>query len=192
MGKGYSLQVTQLLRDWSRGDQEALESLIPLVHNELHRLAHRFLRHERIDHTLQTTALVNEAYLRLIESDKVNWQSRAHFFAIMANLMRRILIDFARARDYRKREGKLIRQELLEECAMTLQPDVDFLLLDESLRRLAGFAPREARVVELRFFGGLSAKEIAEVLKVTSRTVRRDWTAAKAWLEREMKQAEEG
>ncbi len=184
-----SQQVTQLLRDWCRGDQSAFERLMPLVHDELHRLAHRYMQRERTGHTLQTTALVNEAYLRLIDADNVEWHNRAHFYAISANLMRRILIDFARTRGYQKRGGNLIRLELDEKLAPTPQRDVDLLALDDALNRLADFAPREARVVELRFFGGLSEEEIAEVLSVTSRTVRRDWTSARAWLEREMKRA---
>src|SRR5262245_28296745 len=149
-------EVTQLLLAWSQGDQSALEQLIPLVHAELHRLAHRCMDRERAGHTLQTTALVNEAYLRLIDSSQVRWQNRAHFFAVSAQLMRRILVDFARSRHNLKRGGAAQRVSLDEALLLSQEPDPDLILLDEALNALAALDPRQARAVELRFFGGLS------------------------------------
>ena len=174
--------VTQLLADWSRGDQTALDRLVPLVTAELHRLAHRYMQHEPDEHTLQTTALVNEAYLRLVDASRVAWQDRAHFFAVSANLMRRILVDFARARHSRKRGGGLVRVTLDEAQTPAPQPAPDVIALDEALERLAAFDPRAARIVELRFFGGLTVEEAAEVIGVSPRTVKREWAAAKVWL----------
>lgn len=179
-------EVTQLLLAWSQGDQAALDQLIPLVHAELHRLAHRCMDRERAGHTLQTTALVNEAYLRLIDSSQVRWQNRAHFFAVAAQLMRRILVDFARARHNLKRGGAAQRVSLDEALLLPQESDPDLIALDEALNALAALDPRQARAVELRFFGGLSVEETAEVLQVSPETVARDWRVAKAWLLREL------
>jgi RNA polymerase sigma factor (TIGR02999 family) len=179
-------EATQLLLAWSQGDQSALDRLIPLVHAELHRLAHGYMGRERAGHTLQTTALVNEAYLRLIDSSQVRWQNRAHFFALMARLMRRILVDFARSRHNLKRGGTLQRVSLNEDLLAPQEPDPDLIELDEALNALAAIDARQARVVELRFFGGLSVDETAEVLQVSDETVHRDWRVAKAWLLREL------
>ena len=179
-------EITQLLLAWSNGEQAALERLIPLVHDELHRLARRCMRRERPGHTLQTTALVNEAYLRLIDSSRVHWQNRAHFFAVSAGLMRRILVDFARSRHNLKRGGK-VRLLLLDEALVVSQErSRDLVALDDALSTLAKLDLRQSQVVELRFFGGLSIDETAEVLKVSAGTVRRDWSLAKAWLYREL------
>ena len=177
-------QVTELLRSWARGDQSALDRLVPLVHDELHRLAHRCMRQEQAGHTLQTTALVDEAYLRLVDADNVRWEDRRHFFAIAATIMRRILVDFARARRARKREAILLKAPVdLERLQVAApQPDADIVALDDALQSLAVFDARGARVVELRYFGGLSIEETAEVLGVSPRTVKRDWAAARAWL----------
>ena len=178
--------VTQLLLDWSHGDQAALDKLMPLVYEELHRLAQRYMRRESPGHTLQTTALVNEAYLRLIDQRQVRWQNRAHFFAIAAQLMRRILLDRARRRRYIKRGGGA-RQVSLDEAADVFQErSADLVALDEALSRLADLDPRKGRVVELRFFGGLSVEETAEALNVSPETVMRDWRLAKVWLLREL------
>lgn len=177
-------QVTELLRSWARGDQSALDRLVPLVHDELHRLAHRCMRQEQAGHTLQTTALVDEAYLRLVDADNVRWEDRRHFFAIAATVMRRILVDFARARRAKKREAILLKAPVdLERLQVAApQPDADIVALDDALQSLAVFDARAARVVELRYFGGLSIEETAEVLGVSPRTVKRDWAAARAWL----------
>ena len=179
-------EVSLLLQAWRGGDQEALDRLIPLVHRELHRLAHIFMTRERVDHTLQTTALVNEAYLRLVDANTVDWQGRAHFFAIAANLMRRILVDFARSRGYRKRGGD--RKEVSLDEALLVSPDADpdLVKIDDALQALAEFDPRKAKVVELRFFGGLDLDETAEVLKVSRDTVKRDWRLARVWMYSEM------
>jgi RNA polymerase sigma-70 factor, ECF subfamily len=179
-------EVSLLLQAWRGGNQEALDRLIPLVHQELHRLAHIYMTRERVDHTLQTTALVNEAYLRLVDADKVAWQDRAHFFAIAANLMRRILVDFARSRAYRKRGGD--RKEVSLEEALLVSPDADpdLVKIDDALKALAAFDPRKAKVVELRFFGGLDLDETAAVLKVSRDTVKRDWRLARVWMYSEM------
>ena len=179
-------EVTQLLLAWSQGDQAALDQLIPLVHAELHRLAHRCMDRERAGHTLQTTALVNEAYLRLIDSSQVRWQNRAHFFAVAAQLMRRILVDFARSRHNLKRGGAAQRVSLDEALLLPQESDPDLIALDEALDALAALDPRQARAVELRFFGGLSVEQTAEVLQVSPETVARDWRVAKAWLLREL------
>jgi RNA polymerase sigma-70 factor (ECF subfamily) len=179
-------QVTQLLIDWSRGDQAALDSLMPLVYEELRRIAHRYMRKERAGHTLQTTALINEAYLRLIEQQRVQWQSRAHFFAIAAQLMRRILVDYARNHGRAKRGGDALRVSLNEAAVASEERAAELIALDDALQRLADFDQRKSQVVELRFFGGLSIEETAEVLNVTPMTVVRDWKTAKAWLHREI------
>ncbi len=191
MAEHPSQEVTQLLRDWCHGDNAALDRLIPLVHDELHRLAHRYMRRERAGHTLQTTALLNEAYMRLTEVNQIEWKDRTHFFAISANLMRRILVDFARSRGYQKRGGNVIKLEFDDARVPSPKRGSDLLVLDEALSRLAEFGPREAKVVELRFFGGLSEEETAEVLGVSARTVKRDWAMAKSWLAREMRQGEQ-
>lgn len=183
----YSQQeITQLLVAWSGGDESALTVLAPLVYAELHRLAHRHMRGERAGHTLQTTALVNEAYVRLIDWKNVRWQNRAHFFAVSAQLMRRILVDFARARNYEKRGGGVRLGELDEAALVADDRSTNLVALDEALKALAELDERQSRVVELRFFGGLTNDEVAEVLKVSEATVRRDWSLARAWLHREL------
>ncbi|HZS09484.1 MAG TPA: sigma-70 family RNA polymerase sigma factor [Blastocatellia bacterium] len=179
-------EVTALLLAWNQGDDSALEKLIPLVYDELRRLAHRYMGGERQDHTLQTTALVNEAYLRLIDSSRVRWQNRAHFFAVSAQLMRRILVDFARSRNYRKRGGEAVQVSLDEAAVISSEPGADLVALDDALKALAAFDARKSRVVELRFFGGLSVAESAEVMGVSEDTVTRDWNLAKVWLLREL------
>ncbi len=180
-------QVTRLLVDWRNGDQGALEQLIPLVHEELRRVARRHMAHERAGHTLQATALVNEAYVRLIDIRQVNWQDRAHFFAMSSRLMRRILVDFARSKGYQKRGGGAQKVSLDEALIVSQEPGADLVALDDALTALAGFDARKAQVVEMRFFGGLSVEETAEALKVSVDTVMRDWKLAKAWLLRELK-----
>jgi RNA polymerase sigma factor (TIGR02999 family) len=181
--------VTRLLHAWSQGKDAALEELLPLVHQELRRLARRYMFGERPGHTLQATALVNEAYLKLVDSRHVNWQDRAHFFAISAQLMRRILVDYARARGYQKRGGGVPKVTLDEALMGPQEKGHDLVALDDALKVLAGVDPRKSKVVELRFFGGLSVEETAEVLKVSPDTVHRDWRLAKAWLAREMGKA---
>ena len=178
--------VTGLLRAWSSGDESALERLVPLVYDELRRLARRYMAGERSGHTLQTTALVNEAYLRLVDARSVRWQNRTHFFAISAQLMRRILVDYARSRQTHKRGGDTIHVDLDEASTVASDRAPDLVALDDALKELASFDERKARVVELRFFGGLSVEETAEVLKVSADTVLRDWRLAKAWLLREI------
>jgi len=178
--------VTQLLQAWSRGDNSALEKLTPLVYKELHRLAHRYMSFENPGHTLQTTALVNEAYVRLV-SNRASWQNRAHFFAISAQLMRQILVDFARSRHQWKRGGKIQRVSLDEATVSSEEAGVELVALDDALKALAEVDPRKSQVVELRFFGGLSVEETAEVLMVSTDTVLRDWRLAKLWLLREMR-----
>ena len=163
-----------------------MDRLIPLIHDELHRLAHRYMLRERVGHTLQTTALVNEAYVRLVDADRIPWQNRAHFFAISANLMRRILVDFARSRGYQKRGGNVVKVELDEARVPSPGRGAEVTMVDDALNALAAFDERGARIVELRFFGGLSEEETAEVLGISIRTVKRDWAVAKAWLLREM------
>ena len=178
--------VTKLLLAWGAGEDAALEKLIPLVYRELRRLARHYMRGERTGHTLQATALVNEAYLRLIDSRKVRWHNRAHFFAISAQLMRRILVDFARSRGYQKRGGGAIHVTFEEASLASEEPRVDLLALDEAVNALAHVDPRKSQVVELRFFGDLSVEETAEVLRVSQETVLRDWKFAKAWLHEEL------
>jgi RNA polymerase sigma factor (TIGR02999 family) len=179
--------ITQLLIAWSNGDQAAFDQLIPHVYQELRRQAEFYLRQERPGHLLQPTALVNEAYLRLIDCDHIQWQNRAQFFAVAAQLMRRILVDFARARDYAKRGGGLRQVSLAEAAIAQHEKNTDLVALDDALNTLAELDPRQSRVVELRFFGGLKLEEIAEVLKVSVGTVRRDWSLAQAWLYNELK-----
>jgi RNA polymerase sigma factor (TIGR02999 family) len=181
-----SQEITGLLLAWNEGDQEALDRLMPLVHDELHLLAHRYMAGERLGHPLQTTALVNEAYLRLIDSSRVRWQNRAHFFAVSAQLMRRILVDVARARKKLKRGGDAIQVSLDEAMVISDEPAADLVALDDALTTLAAFDERKSKVVELRFFGGLTVEETAEVLKVSVMTVMRDWALAKIWLVREL------
>jgi RNA polymerase sigma factor (TIGR02999 family) len=179
-------EVTQLLRAWSGGDQEALEKLTPLVYEELHRAAHRYMAQERRGHTLQTTALIDEVYLRLVDVREVSWQDRTHFLAVCARLMRRVLTDFARSRGYLKRGGDSPRVALDEALLVSREPPADLLALDDALNTLAAFDPRKSEVVELRFFGGLSVEETAAVLKVSPETVKRDWKLARVWLLEEM------
>ena len=174
--------LTELLHDWCEGDKAALDRLTPLVYDELRRIAHRYVQREREGHTLQTTALVNEAYLRLAGQQKVAWQNRAHFFAVTAQVMRHILIDHARRRRYVKHGGEIQQVSIEDASVMTEQRAADLIALDEALVELAKLDPRKSRVVELRYFGGLSLEETAEVVDVSLMTVRRDWRAAKAWL----------
>ena len=182
--------VTELLMNWSKGDLEAREALIPLVYDELRRLAASCLRRERPDHTLQPTALVNEAYLRLVEERNVNWQSRSHFFGVSAKLMRRILVDHARAHLAEKRGSGMPNVGLTEAIAMSKERPAELLALDESLTRLAEFDPQQALIVELRIFAGLTVEEAARLLNISPATVKRDWSVAKAWLLREVQKAE--
>ncbi len=178
--------ITQLLQAWGQGEDAALERMIPLVYKELRKIAHRRMAAERKGHTLQTTALVNEAYLKLIDFRRVNWQDRVHFFAISAQVMRHILVDFARSRGYQKRGGGAHQVTLDENRMAPIAPNQDLVALDDALQALAEVDPRKSKVVELRFFGGLSVEETAEALHVTPRTVLRDWRLAKFWLHREM------
>jgi RNA polymerase sigma factor (TIGR02999 family) len=178
--------ITGLLVDWSNGDQTALDKLLPLVEQELHRLAHSYMRREKPDHTLQTTALVNEAYLKLIDQKKTRWQNRAHFFGIAAQIMRRILLNYARDQQRQKRGGKAVPVSLSEASVVCVEKPEELIALDEALKRLATVDERKSRVVELRYFGGLEIDEIAEVLKVSPITVMRDWKFARAWLLREI------
>jgi len=179
-------KVTDLLQAWSSGDGEALQKLVPLVYRQLHRAAQRYIAGERSGHTLQATALINEVYLRLVNVRQIDWQNRAHFLAICAQLMRRILTDFARARHYQKRGGRAPHVPFDDALLVSSQPDVDLVALDDALKRLAVIDPRKSRVVELRFFGGLGVKETAHVLKMSSETVMRDWKLARVWLLRDL------
>lgn len=178
--------ITQLLRAWSDGDEQALETLTPLVYEELHQAAQRYMVREAAGHTLQATSLVNEVYLRLVDVREVSWQNRAHFLAVCARLMRRILIDLARSWRYLKRGGEAQQVSLDEALLVSEEPRADLLALDDALNGLSAFDQRKGQVVELRFFGGLSAEETAEVLKVSPETVLRDWRLAKDWLVREL------
>ena len=186
MGLPSSHDVTLLLKAWSTGDEEALAKLTPLVYRQLREIARRYMAGERDGHVLQTTALVHEAYVRLVDCGRVNWQDRAHFFAVSAQLMRRILIDFARSRGYLKRGGAAPHISLDEAPSVCDEPDVNLVALDDALRALAEVDERKSKVVELRFFGGLNVEETAEVLRVSSDTVMRDWKLAKIWLLREL------
>jgi RNA polymerase sigma-70 factor, ECF subfamily len=179
-------EVTQLLRAWGEGDECALERLTPLVYGELRRTAKRYMARERPCHTLQTTALVHEVYLRLVDSAWAGWQDRTHFFAVCAQLMRRILVDWARSRRAAKRGGEARPVELEKAPELGMEPGTDLVALDDALKSLAALEPRKSQVVELRFFGGLSVEETAEVLKVSPETVMRDWKLAKSWLRREL------
>ena len=179
-------EITQLLHAWTEGAPEALEKLIPVVYDELHRLAQRYMAHERPDHTLQASAVVNEAYIRLADVKRMSWQNRAQFFGVSAQLMRRILVDFARRRRSSKRGGEAEAVSLDEALVVSKERRADLVALDEALNALAAIDPRRSRVVELRFFGGLTVEETAAVLKVSPETVMHDWKLAKAWLTREM------
>jgi RNA polymerase sigma factor (TIGR02999 family) len=178
--------ITELLLAWNAGDEEALQALIPLVHVELRRLAHQYMAGERPGHPLQTTALVNEAYVRLVDSSRVRWQNRTHFFAVSAQLMRRILVDFARARQKLKRGADAVHVSLDDAPPISSETSAELIALDDALNTLAIFDLRKSRVIELRFFGGLTVEETAEALNVSPITVMRDWALAKAWLLREL------
>jgi len=182
-------EITGLLVDWSNGDRAALDRLLPLVERELHRLAHSYMRKEDPDHTLQTSALVNEAYLRLVDQKNTHWQNRAHFFGIAARIMRRILSNYARDQNRAKRGGKAIQISFSKALLLSAEKGAELIALDEALDRLATLDERKSQVVEMRYFGGLSVEETAEVLKVSPITVMRDWQYAKAWLAREITNA---
>jgi RNA polymerase sigma-70 factor, ECF subfamily len=182
-------EVTGLLRAWSGGDRDALERILALVYPELRKIAQRCLSNERLGHTLQATALVNEAYLRFVDIKKIEWQDRAHFFAIGARLMRRILVDYARSRGYAKRGGSAQRVDFDEALVVSAQIDPMLVRMDDALNQLATFDSRKAQIVEMRYFGGLQAEEIAGVLGVSVQTVHRDWGLARSWLAREMSEA---
>jgi RNA polymerase sigma-70 factor (ECF subfamily) len=184
-GEPAAENISTLLRAWSDGDQSALERLTPVVYDELHRLARRYMRGERSGHILQTTALVNEAYMRLVDYERMQWQNRAHFFAVSAQLMRRILVEHARRHNV-KRGGGVQHVSLDEAALVDSDQDADLVALDDAMNGLARIDPRKVQVVEMRFFGGLSVEETAEVLKVSPVTVKRDWRAARAWLYREL------
>lgn len=188
MGSPAPQDVTALLVSWSEGDESAFQKLVPAVYQELRRLAHRHLNRERAGHTLQATALVHEAYQKIIDTPRVQWRDRAHFFAVCAQLMRRILVDYARSRRYLKRGGGICLVPLEEAFAASADRGKDLIAIDEALSALALIDSRKSQVVELRFFGGLTAEETAEVLKVSPDTVLRDWKLAKSWLLKELKQ----
>ena len=179
-------EVTKLLKAWSDGDQSALDKLMPLVYEELHRLAHQHMRREKPGHMLQTSALLNEAYVRLVDQSRVHWENRGHFFGIAARLMRQILVDEARRQSFAKRGGGMIQVPLDEATTTTQQQSVNVVALDDAMKSLEKIDERKSRIVELRFFGGMSIEETAEVLKVSPGTVMRDWTFARAWLRKEM------
>jgi RNA polymerase sigma factor (TIGR02999 family) len=179
-------EVTVLLKAWNEGDKTALDRLMPVVYGELRRIAHRYMRNERAGNTLQTTALVNEAFLRLIDVKNVDWQQRAQFFAISAQMMRRILVDAARVRGTRKRGGGAEKMNVDEVAVVSPEPEQSVVALDHALEEFAKVAPRQAKVVELRYFGGLSEEEIAAVMSVSTRTVERDWQFARSWLMRDL------
>lgn len=189
LNSAYPSDVTQILQAWSDGDESASERLMPLVYQELRRLAGDYMRRERSDHTLQATALVHEAYLKLVDQDQVGWKNRAHFCGVAAQLMRRVLMEHARGRNTGKRGGKLEKLYLDETRELAQERPPDLIALDDALKSFAGTFPRESEVVELKFFGGLEAKEIAEVLHVSTKTVLRDWSFAKLWLCRELSTA---
>jgi RNA polymerase sigma-70 factor (ECF subfamily) len=180
-----AVEISQLLRAWSEGDQRALDGLTPVVYAELRHLAHRYMKRERREHSLQTTALVNEAYIRLVDYKRMQWQDRVHFFAVSAQLMRRILVDHARRHNVKR--GRGVPHVSLDETAVVEEErGPNLVALDDAMNALAGIDPRKVRVVEMRFFGGLTVEETAEVLKISPITVRRDWSAAKIWLYREL------
>ena len=178
--------ITELLVDWNNGDKTAIDRLLPLVEKELHRLAHSYMRREDPNHTLQTTALINETYMRLVDQRRVQWQNRAHFFGIAAQIMRRILLNHARDQSRLKRGGKAVHVSLSHALIMPDEKDREIMALDDALNRLEAIDQRKGKVVELRYFGGLTVEEVAEVLNVSKITVMRDWKFAKAWLAREM------
>lgn len=182
-----SSEITQLLVGWRDGDQQALNALLPLVHDELRKLARGYMRRERADHTLQTTALVNEAYLRLGKGEVANWQNRTHFFAVAAQVMRRVLIDHARSYRYEKRGGGAQRVDIDDLHGMSEERASELIDLDEALSSLASVDQRKSRIIELRFFGGLNIDEVAEILELSPTTVQREWRAARAWLQRFLK-----
>ena len=181
-------EVTQLLVEWRNGDAAAFDKLLPLVYDELRRIASRYMKRERAGHTLQTTALVNEAYLRLVNQQEIDWQGRTHFFAVAAQVMRRLLVDHARTNHYAKRGGNAVQVTLDEGAIVAENKNVEILALDEALTRLAAMDERKVRIVELRYFGGLSVEETAAVLELSEITVKREWLKAKAWLFRELTQ----
>jgi RNA polymerase sigma factor (TIGR02999 family) len=183
--------VTRLLQAWRRGDSAALDQLVPLVYEELHRLAHCYMAREWANNTLQTTALIHEAYLRLVDANEIEWRNRVHFFAISANVMRRVLVEFARSRGSQKRGGGGRKISLEETAILPAEPDEDLLALDTALTALAAIDPRKAKVVELRFFGGFTEQETAEALGISSDTVLRDWKSAKLWLYRDLRSGQE-
>lgn len=183
-----SKEVSELLIAWGNGDEEALNKLIPLVYQELREIASRYMRRENPGHTLQTSALVNEAYLRLIDQKRVQWKNRAHFFGVAAQAMRRILVDHARRRTRLKRGGDLTKLSLEEEAILSSERAAELVSLDDALKTLAGIDRQKSRIVEMKFFGGLSTEEIAEVEKVSTRTIEREWRKAKAWLYREIEE----
>ncbi len=183
-------EVTQVLVDWSKGDQNAPDRLMPLVYEELRKLARNYLQRERSDHTLQATGLVHEAYLRLVDQSSMTWQNRAHFFAVAAQVMRRILVDHARAHRAEKRGGEREKIEFDEALAPSGEKAVDLIALDDALHDLVTFDPRQSRIVEMRFFGGLTNEEIGDVLGISPRTIKREWRLAKAWLRREIMKEE--
>jgi RNA polymerase sigma factor (TIGR02999 family) len=186
-----STRINRLLAEWGKGDDEARNALIPTVYEELRRIARRHLWHERPDHTLQSAALVNEAYLRLVRQDAPQWQNRAHFFGVAAQMMRHILVDHARSRQAAKRGAGVPRLSLDPEIALPQKPELDLVALDAALNKLASLDPQQSRVIELRFFGGLSIEETAVVLGISPATVKREWVTARAWLKREMKAPQE-
>jgi RNA polymerase sigma-70 factor, ECF subfamily len=181
-----SNEISLLLRAWYGGDQNAFDKLVPIVYDELHRLAHCFMARERAGHTLQTTALVNEAYLRLIDANRIEWQDRGHFFAVSAGLMRRILVDFARSQNYAKRGGN-VKKVPLDEARVPSSPDTDIVKIDDALNALFKFDPIKAQIVELKFFGGLDINETAETLNISRDKVKREWKVAKVWILSELK-----
>ena len=186
MSQSAAQDITQLLLAWGDGDKQALDKLMPFVYEELRRLARNYMRNQPSDHTLQTTALVNEAYLRLIDSSQVRWQNRTHFFAISAQLMRRILVDFARSKNAKKRGGEDQKITFDEALPVSVEKEFELIALDDALKELAKMNERQSQIVEMRYFGGLTEEEIAEALDISTRTVRRDWSVARAWLYREL------
>lgn len=186
MEERFQPQITQLLIDWGEGNPAALDELMPVVYSELHKMAHRYMNRERAGHTLQTSALVNEAFLRLVDQKNVRWNSRTHFFAIAARMMRRILVDYARSHLYAKRGAGAVHVSLTQAAAVSQEPTAEVTALDEALTTLESIDPQQARVVELRFFGGLTISETAEAMQISVDMVKREWSTAKAWLYREM------
>jgi RNA polymerase sigma factor (TIGR02999 family) len=179
-------EITQLLLSWRNGKAAALDELLPIVEAELHRIALRFIRRQRPGNSLQATELVNEAFLRLVDSDKVNWQDRTHFFAVSAQLMRRVIVDMARKRNSRKRGGDRVQVTLADDARPENSAEADVVSLNEALERLTALSPRQGQIVELRYFGGLTEDQVAETLDISARTVRREWSLARAWLFREL------